>query len=144
MKSPKNQRPDDEAREDTDDVHRQVRRQGRPEVQAEGPHRAEEGRREEARREADRREGVAALADRFGDGPPTGGPSSFRRPVSYPPLRVSDRFSIAQVTPYAWERAHEVNTHVREVSAELAARGHRVLIVAPSSSPQLVREGRRG
>ena len=59
-------------------------------------------------------------------------------------LRVSEpRFSIAQVTPYAWERAHEVNTHVREVSAELAARGHRVLIVAPSSSPQLVREGRR-
>ena len=56
---------------------------------------------------------------------------------------MSDRFSIAQVTPYAWERAHEVNTHVREVSAELAARGHRVLIVAPSSSPQLVREGRR-
>ncbi|HMS60987.1 MAG TPA: glycosyltransferase [Solirubrobacteraceae bacterium] len=56
---------------------------------------------------------------------------------------MSDRFSIAQVTPYAWERTHEVNTHVREVSAELAARGHRVLIVAPSSSPQLVREGRR-
>ncbi len=56
---------------------------------------------------------------------------------------MSDRFSIAQVTPYAWERAHEVNTHVREVSAELAARGHRVLIVAPSSSSQLVREGRR-
>ncbi len=56
---------------------------------------------------------------------------------------MPNRFSIAQVTPYAWERAHEVNTHVREVSAELAARGHRVLIVAPSSSPKLVREGRR-
>ena len=56
---------------------------------------------------------------------------------------MSDRFAIAQVTPYAWERPHEVNTHVREVSAELAARGHRVLIVAPSSSPKLVRDGRR-
>jgi glycosyltransferase involved in cell wall biosynthesis len=56
---------------------------------------------------------------------------------------VSERFSIAQVTPYAWERSHEVNTHVREVSAELAARGHRVLIVAPSSSAKLARDGRR-
>jgi hypothetical protein len=56
---------------------------------------------------------------------------------------VSNRFAVAHVTPYAWEHAHEVNTHVREVSAELARRGHRVLIVAPSTSPQLVREGRR-
>ena len=56
---------------------------------------------------------------------------------------MSDRFSIAQVTPYAWEAPHEVNTHVREVSAELASRGHRVLIVAPSSSAKLVRDGRK-
>lgn len=56
---------------------------------------------------------------------------------------MPERFAIAQVTPYAWERPHEVNVHVREVSAALAARGHRVLIVAPSASPQLVREGRR-
>ncbi len=56
---------------------------------------------------------------------------------------MPDRFAIAQVTPYAWERSHEVNTHVREVSAELAARGHRVLIVAPSSSAKLARDGRR-
>ncbi len=34
-------------------------------------------------------------------------------------------------------------THVREVSGELAARGHRVLIVAPSSSATLVRESRK-
>ena len=52
-------------------------------------------------------------------------------------------FSIAQVTPYPWEAAHEVNEYVRRVSAELAARGHRVLIVAPSGSQELVREGRK-
>ena len=52
-------------------------------------------------------------------------------------------FAIAHVTPYPWESGHEVNDHVRRVSDELAARGHRVLIVAPSDSQELVREGRR-
>ena len=52
-------------------------------------------------------------------------------------------FAIAQVTPYPWEDAHEVNGFVRAVSAELAARGHRVVIAAPSRSPELVRESRR-
>ena len=37
-------------------------------------------------------------------------------------------------------RARGQRRDVREVSAELARRGHRVLIVAPSSSPALVRE----
>lgn len=50
--------------------------------------------------------------------------------------------SIAQVTPFAWELDHEVNRYVRAVSAELAARGHRVLIVAPSHDGELVRAGR--
>jgi predicted metal-dependent phosphoesterase TrpH/glycosyltransferase involved in cell wall biosynthesis len=56
---------------------------------------------------------------------------------------VPGRLSIAHVTPYPWEAAHEVNEHVRRVAEELAARGHQVVIVAPSSSQALVREGRR-
>jgi glycosyltransferase involved in cell wall biosynthesis len=51
--------------------------------------------------------------------------------------------AIAQVTPFAWEAPHEVNRYVARVSDELAQRGHRVLIVAPSESPELVRESRR-
>jgi glycosyltransferase involved in cell wall biosynthesis len=56
---------------------------------------------------------------------------------------VSGPYAIAQVTPYPWEDAHEVNTYVRALSQELTARGHRVLILAPSRSPDLVRESRR-
>ena len=56
---------------------------------------------------------------------------------------MADSLAIAQVTPFAWEAGHEVNHFVATVSRELAARGHRVLIVAPSQSPQLVRESRR-
>ena len=56
---------------------------------------------------------------------------------------MADRFSIAQVTPFPWEAHHEVNTWVQRVSDELCARGHRVLVIAPSESPDLVRESRR-
>jgi hypothetical protein len=56
---------------------------------------------------------------------------------------VADSLAIAQVTPFAWEAGHDVNHFVAAASRELAARGHRVLIVAPSQSPQLVRESRR-
>jgi hypothetical protein len=55
----------------------------------------------------------------------------------------SERLAIAQVTPFAWEAAHEVNDYVAQVSDELARRGHRVLIVAPSQSGALVRDSRR-
>jgi glycosyltransferase involved in cell wall biosynthesis len=51
--------------------------------------------------------------------------------------------AIAQVTPFAWEAHNEVNGHVRRVSEELVARGHRVLIVAPSEKASLVRETRK-
>jgi glycosyltransferase involved in cell wall biosynthesis len=51
--------------------------------------------------------------------------------------------AIAQVTPFAWEAPGEVNRYVARVSDQLAARGHRVLIVAPSQSPELVRDTRR-
>jgi glycosyltransferase involved in cell wall biosynthesis len=51
--------------------------------------------------------------------------------------------TIAQVTPFAWEVAGDVNEYVARVSDELASRGHRVLIVAPSQSSALVRDTRR-
>jgi predicted metal-dependent phosphoesterase TrpH/glycosyltransferase involved in cell wall biosynthesis len=51
--------------------------------------------------------------------------------------------AIAQVTPFAWEVSNELNEYVGRVSDELAARGHRVLIVAPSQSSALVRDSRR-
>jgi glycosyltransferase involved in cell wall biosynthesis len=54
-----------------------------------------------------------------------------------------EQLDIAQVTPYPWESRREVNEYVAGVSGELARRGHRVLILAPSSSRTLVRESRR-
>ena len=51
-------------------------------------------------------------------------------------------FSIAQVTPWPWEQHHEVNRFVERLSDELCARGHRVAVVAPSDSRELIREGR--
>ena len=54
----------------------------------------------------------------------------------------AERFSIAQVSPYAWEQHHEVNRFVERLSDELCARGHRVVVVAPSDSRGLVRTSR--
>ncbi len=51
-------------------------------------------------------------------------------------------FSIAQVTPWPWEQHHEVNRFVERLSDELCVRGHRVVVVAPSDSRELVRDGR--
>ena len=51
-------------------------------------------------------------------------------------------FSIAQVTPWPWEQHHEVNRFVERLSDELCHRGHSVVVVAPSDSRELVREGR--
>jgi len=56
---------------------------------------------------------------------------------------VPERFSIAQVTPYAWGARHEVNQFVARTATDLQRRGHRVLIVAPSESQALVRDSRR-
>jgi len=56
---------------------------------------------------------------------------------------VPERLAIAQVTPFAWEVPNEVNEYVARVSDELAGRGHRILIIAPSESSTLVRESRR-
>jgi glycosyltransferase involved in cell wall biosynthesis len=56
---------------------------------------------------------------------------------------VPETFSIAQVTPYAWEARHEVNDFVAQVAEELHGRGHRVAILAPSDSQARVRDSRR-
>ena len=58
-------------------------------------------------------------------------------------MPLPERFSIAQVTPYAWEQHHEVNAYVERVSDELCRRGHRVVVIAPSDSRELIREGRQ-
>jgi glycosyltransferase involved in cell wall biosynthesis len=50
---------------------------------------------------------------------------------------------IAQVTPFAWEVANEVNDYVARVSERLGARGHQVLIIAPSQSEELVGSTRK-
>jgi glycosyltransferase involved in cell wall biosynthesis len=51
--------------------------------------------------------------------------------------------AIAQVLPFAWEAQTAVREHVELVSEELVARGHRVVVIAPSESSALVRESRR-
>ncbi|MFL5866416.1 MAG: glycosyltransferase, partial [Thermoleophilaceae bacterium] len=53
-----------------------------------------------------------------------------------------DAFSIAQITPYPWEQHHEVNRFVERLSDELCRRGHRVVVVAPSDSRELIKDGR--
>ncbi|MCL2770610.1 MAG: PHP domain-containing protein [Solirubrobacterales bacterium] len=55
-----------------------------------------------------------------------------------------ERFAIAHVTPHPWEaRGSEVNAYVEGVARELSARGHRVLVLAPSLSQERVRACRR-
>jgi hypothetical protein len=53
-------------------------------------------------------------------------------------------FSIAHVSPYPWEaQENEVNAHIVRLAGELSEHGHSVLILAPSRSPERVRESRR-
>ncbi|MGZ4216350.1 MAG: CehA/McbA family metallohydrolase [Solirubrobacteraceae bacterium] len=56
---------------------------------------------------------------------------------------MPERLAIAQVCPFAWESANEVREYVWRVSQELSGRGHRVLVIAPSNSAELVRDSRR-
>jgi glycosyltransferase involved in cell wall biosynthesis len=56
---------------------------------------------------------------------------------------VGDSLSIAQISPHPWGRRHEINEFVARTSEELARRGHRVLVVAPSESRKAIRESRR-
>jgi predicted metal-dependent phosphoesterase TrpH/glycosyltransferase involved in cell wall biosynthesis len=55
----------------------------------------------------------------------------------------SQRLSIAHVSPHPWGSRHEVNEFAARVAVELAERGHRVLIAAPSDSRTAVRDSRR-
>lgn len=59
---------------------------------------------------------------------------------------MTDRDSslaIAQVSPQPWGARHEINEFVERVSEELALRGHRVVIAAPSESRTAIRESKR-
>ena len=51
--------------------------------------------------------------------------------------------SIAHVTPHPWGQRNEINEFVERTSVELAERGHRVAIAAPSGPRGGVREARR-
>ena len=72
-----------------------------------------------------------------------GGEAGWAQRNNMSPVPAPQRLAIAQVTPFAWEVANEVNEYVARVSGELASRGHRVLIVAPSEDAALVRDSRR-
>ncbi|GAC1435249.1 MAG: hypothetical protein NVSMB51_04330 [Solirubrobacteraceae bacterium] len=52
-------------------------------------------------------------------------------------------FSVAHVTPHPWEAQTDLNRFVERTTSELARRGHKVLILAPSESPRLVRQSRK-
>ncbi len=124
MKSPMHQRPDDEAHQLTQAFIEQYSRKDLSKGAAPVP----PGR------------GQRRLAEQ------TAVPSGARVCAPDPdPNRLilvpaAQRLAIAQVTPFAWEVPGEVNHYVARVSDELADRGHRVLIVAPSESPELVRD----
>jgi len=51
--------------------------------------------------------------------------------------------TIAQVSPFAWGSDNDVNRGIDATARELARRGHRVAVVAPSASQAAVRETRR-
>src|SRR4051794_14088695 len=59
------------------------------------------------------------------------------------PAPVAEPLAVAHVSPYAWEDPHGVNRHVDAVTEALAARGHRVLVIAPSHDTGLVKRSRR-
>jgi hypothetical protein len=52
-------------------------------------------------------------------------------------------FAIAQVSPHPWEARTELGRHIEALAGELARRGHRVVIVAPSLSPRTASAARR-
>ncbi len=59
-------------------------------------------------------------------------------------VSATPTFSIAHVSPYPWEaQENEVNAHILRLAGELSEHGHSVLILAPSRSPERVRESRR-
>ena len=115
------------------DAHRtrtrgpQARRRG-PAEQADRPRAGDHGEDREGAHDQDLRRD---RRDRPHRGRPVGPPQ--RRPLAS--RTVAERFAIAQVAPHPLEDANEVGTFAAEVSRELAERGHRVLLLAPSRSP---------
>ena len=53
------------------------------------------------------------------------------------------RLEIVHVTPHPWESGHEINELIGWVATELADRGHKVAVAAPSDSRGAVRDTRR-
>jgi predicted metal-dependent phosphoesterase TrpH/glycosyltransferase involved in cell wall biosynthesis len=56
---------------------------------------------------------------------------------------MPQRLSIAHVSPHPWGARHEVNEFAEQVALELAERGHRVVVAAPSDSRTAVRDSRQ-
>jgi predicted metal-dependent phosphoesterase TrpH/glycosyltransferase involved in cell wall biosynthesis len=56
---------------------------------------------------------------------------------------VSRGLTIAHVTPYTWGRHDEANEFVARTGEQLAARGHRVLVVAPGGTRAAYRDARK-
>src|SRR5688572_26543761 len=50
---------------------------------------------------------------------------------------------VCMVTPFAWSQPHPVNEHVASAAAELRARGHEVVVLAPSNRAGELAAGRR-
>jgi len=50
---------------------------------------------------------------------------------------------VALVTPFSWSQPHDVNEHVAGLARELRARGHVATVLAPSSRPRELADGRR-
>ncbi|WP_320672190.1 PHP domain-containing protein [Patulibacter defluvii] len=50
--------------------------------------------------------------------------------------------AIAQITPYPLEAGHPVTAHALRLAQELAERGHRLVVLAPSRDPERVRRTR--
>ena len=55
---------------------------------------------------------------------------------------MAETLTICLVSPYALAGAHPVAEHVRNEATGLAGRGHRVTVLAPSSSTRALRSGR--
>jgi predicted metal-dependent phosphoesterase TrpH/glycosyltransferase involved in cell wall biosynthesis len=55
---------------------------------------------------------------------------------------VSERLRIAHVSPHSWGVRHDVNEYAGRLAGELTARGHQVLLAAPSESRTDVRRSR--
>ena len=133
MKSPHTQRPDDEARELTEEFIASTRARRR----ASGPR---SSRPSPPRPSSPSAEASASASIADGNGRHMLLPAPYGTGLEHV---AREPLSIAQVSPHPWGATHEVNEFVERVSAGLADRGHRVVVAAPSGSRAAVRESRR-